>query len=167
MSEIKSIFKSVKDGFNSKKSMEISYRRQQLNQLYDLLNDNQPLLIEALMKDLRKPSFETVMAEIDYVRNEVLGMLFNLDKYTSPQHVGKSLPAIGDEAFVQSEPYGVVLILGTWNYPIQVPLSPLAGAIAAGNAAIIKPSEIAANTAICLQNLFEEYMDQVRITRPI
>jgi acyl-CoA reductase-like NAD-dependent aldehyde dehydrogenase len=72
------------------------------------------------------------MAEIDFVLNDIRGALYNIDDYCKPKSVSKSLVVIADNAFIHNEPYGLVLIIGAWNYPIQVTLSPLVGAIVAG-----------------------------------
>ena len=66
-----------------------------------------------------------------------------------------------DGAFIEPEPYGLVLVIGTWNYPVQITLGPLVGAIAAGNVAIVKPSEIAPATAELLARLVPAYLDNV------
>lgn len=118
--------------FANGRTQSLEYRREQLRKLYDFLNDNQKLIIDALKQDLRKPWFETIMVEIDFVLNEIRGTLQNIEQYVSRQSVSKSIPTLFDEAFVWKEPYGLVLIIGAWNYPIQIVLGPLVGAIAAG-----------------------------------
>lgn len=68
-----------------------------------------------------------------------------------------------DQVIIQKEPYGVVLVIGAWNYPIQLTLVPVLGAIAAGNCVVIKPSEVAEHSANLLKKLIPMYLDQVRI----
>jgi acyl-CoA reductase-like NAD-dependent aldehyde dehydrogenase len=119
--------------FATGRTKDITFRKNQLTALYRFLVDNESLIVSALNEDIRKPSFETRMAEIDFCLNDIRGQLFNIDEYAARKAVPKTLVTIADQPFIQSEPYGLVLIIGAWNYPIQVTLSPLIGAIAAGN----------------------------------
>lgn len=138
----------------------IEFRRKQLKQLYRLLDENEKQFVEALKMDLKKPRFESVMTEIDFVLNDIRSALNNLDKWTRPKFVAKCFVTLVDDNYIYYEPYGVVLVLGAWNYPIQLAFSPLVGAIAAGNACIVKPSEIAPATAALVQRLMPEYLDK-------
>ena len=122
----------LRQTFASGKTKNVEFRKNQLKALFNFLSENESLIVSALNEDLRKPSFETRMAEIDFVLNDIRGQLFKVDEYSAPQRVPKSLVTIADNAFIHSEPYGLVLIIGAWNYPIQVALSPLVGAISAG-----------------------------------
>lgn len=131
----------------------------QLQGLLSLINENEELFVESLAQDFKKPRFEAIMTDTDFVRNDVLGMIHNLSVYTRRNHVAKSLVTAFDQAFTTFEPYGVVLVIGTWNYPVQVLLSPLAGAIAAGNVVLLKPSELAPITASLIQRLLPKYLD--------
>lgn len=158
------IVDATRRAFRSGKTLDISFRRKQLKGIYQMIEENESLFIQALYQDLAKPRFEAKMIETDYVLNDVRGMLFNLDQYTRPRKVKKDLVLAFDDAFIHSEPYGVVFIIGTWNYPLMVCLSPLIGAIAAGNAAIIKPSEIAPHSASLMAKLLPLYVDKVSVT---
>ena len=86
-----------------------------------------------------------------------------LKEWMTPESVNNYL-LLKDRAFIVPEPYGVVLIMGAWNYPLTLTLQPLVGAIAAGNCAIIKPSEIAPYTASKIAELMPKYLDRVEIT---
>ncbi|CAG2160901.1 unnamed protein product [Oppiella nova] len=145
--------------FATGRTKDITFRKNQLTALYRFLVDNESLIVSALNEDIRKPSFETRMAEIDFCLNDIRGQLFNIDEYAARKAVPKTLVTIADQPFIQSEPYGLVLIIGAWNYPIQVTLSPLIGAIAAGNAAIVKPSELSPKTAELFRQLIPKYLD--------
>lgn len=124
--------KELRDQFATGRTRLLAYRKQQLEQLYHFLSDNEDAIIGALKKDLNKPWFETLIVEVDFVLNEIRSTLFNIDSYVRKQAVGKSIPTLFDDAFVHKEPYGLVLIIGAWNYPMQIILGPLVGAIAAG-----------------------------------
>lgn len=152
---------SLRKVFNSGKTLDINFRRKQLQGIKLMMEENESLFVQSLNCDLRKPKFEAIMIETDYILNDVRGMLFNLDSYVKPTPVSKNLALTFDDAFTTPEPYGLVLIIGTWNYPLIVCLSPLIGAIAAGNVAIIKPSEIAPATADLFAKLLPQYIDRV------
>ncbi|XP_022250571.1 aldehyde dehydrogenase, dimeric NADP-preferring-like isoform X2 [Limulus polyphemus] len=140
------------------KSLE--YRKQQLKALYRLCKDNEEVLVRAMKEDLNKPKFESVVCEIEFIRNDIRGMLINLEKWASPEYTSKHVVLMFDSTFIHREPFGLVLIIGAWNYPLQLTLSPLVGAIAAGNVAVIKPSELSPATARVLEDLLPLYLDQ-------
>ena len=147
--------------FRSGRTRNVDFRRKQLKNLFRMVEENEPLLVQALYKDLKKPSFEARMIETDYILNDIRGMLYNLDEYTAPRKVPTSLVTAFDDGFILNEPYGVVFIIGTWNYPLMVCLSPIIGAIAAGNSVILKPSEIAPYRAKLIAELISCYLDKV------
>ncbi|XP_015782605.1 aldehyde dehydrogenase, dimeric NADP-preferring-like [Tetranychus urticae] len=146
--------------FRSGRTKNVNYRRKQLEGIKRMVEENESLFVESLHKDLKKPKFEAIMIETDYILNNVREMLYNLNSYVKPTKVAKDLVLAFDDAFIQPEPYGLVLIIGTWNYPLIVCLSPLIGAIAAGNVAIVKPSEIAPNAADLFEKLLPQYVDK-------
>jgi len=117
-------------------------------------------MIEALAKDLRKSKQEAVLFEIQFLINETKDALFNLHKWTQPEKPGKSLANALDDVVIYNDPYGVVLIIGSWNYPLQLTLLPVSGAIAAGNCVIIKPSEGAIESSQLIAKLLPRYLDQ-------
>lgn len=168
---------NVRQEFSLGRTQSLSFRKEQLQRLYDFLDDNRDVITSAVKEDLNKPWFETAVVEIDFLLNEIRGTLHSLDDWAKPKKVGKSIPTLFDKAFVQKEPFGVVLIIGAWNYPMQLLLGPLIGAIAAGktiyfenslqlklfffvgNAAIIKPSEVAYASAKLISELLPKYLD--------
>ena len=101
------------------------------------------------------------MTELEFVKNDIKDQLMHLKENMKPQSVSKNLVVMMDNAFIHKEPFGLALIIGAWNYPIQLTLCPLVGAIAAGNCAIIKPSEISDSTATTLAELIPRYLDNV------
>lgn len=104
-------------------------------------------IIKALKIDLGKSEFESYLGEIDFVVHEIDIALANIYKWSKPKRVSSSLTFFPVKSSVISEPFGVVLIVGPWNYPFQLILAPLVGAIAAGNAVVVKPSEISTETS--------------------
>lgn len=129
---VSALIRKLRQEYGNGRTRSLDYRKEQLRRLYEFLSENQKLIIEALKQDLNKPWFETIMVEVDFVLNEIRGTLHNIEQYVQKKSVSKSIPTLFDDAFVWKEPYGLVLIIGAWNYPIQIVLGPLVGAIAAG-----------------------------------
>ncbi|CAJ1075632.1 aldehyde dehydrogenase family 3 member B1 [Xyrichtys novacula] len=136
------------------------FRRAQLNALMCMIKENEELILNALHKDLAKPKFEASLSEIDIVINDLHYTINNFSKWMKPEYAGKNLATRLDTCFVRREPLGVVLIIGPWNYPLQILLLPLVGAIAAGNCAVIKPSEVSAATESLIAELIPKYLSQ-------
>lgn len=151
---------TARRAFASGLTRDVFFRREQLKKLYKLLDENEKQFVDALRCDLKKPRFESIMTEVDFVLNDIRSALNNLDAWIKPKFVSKCFVTLVDDNYIKYEPYGVVLVLGAWNYPIQLAFSPLVGAIAAGNACIVKPSEIAPATASLIQKLFPLYLDK-------
>ncbi|XP_074035963.1 aldehyde dehydrogenase, dimeric NADP-preferring [Leptinotarsa decemlineata] len=150
---------AARDAFNSGVTKSYAFRLKQIKSLLKLVEENKEILTEAIIKDVRKPKFEAVIFEVNYVANDLRNIIFNLEEWMQPQKPDKPLTFIMDTVIIQPEPYGVALIIGAWNYPVQLCLAPLSGAIAAGNTVVLKPSEIAPNTAKVLAELLPKYLD--------
>ncbi|GAV08685.1 hypothetical protein RvY_18344-2 [Ramazzottius varieornatus] len=146
--------------FQSGKTRPYEFRKKQLEGLLKFLNENVDLLCDALWKDLHKPRQECIVTEIEITKNEILVALANLKKWMSPKPTEKSLATLADYPFIQHEPYGVVMIIGAWNYPVNLLLGPLVGAIGAGNCVLIKPSEVAENLERTIYEMLPNYIDQ-------
>ncbi|MEQ2183093.1 hypothetical protein GOODEAATRI_029094, partial [Goodea atripinnis] len=101
--------------------------------------------------------FETLGLE-----GEISLAIQKLKEWAAPRPVEKNLLTLSDTVYIQPEPLGVVLIIGAWNYPWAVTIQPLIGAIAAGNAAVVKPSEVCVHTAKVMEDLLPLYIDKVR-----
>ncbi|XP_032074251.1 aldehyde dehydrogenase family 3 member B1-like [Thamnophis elegans] len=136
-----------------------AYRVSQLEALCHFLDERQADIQHALCADLRKPCFETELTEVLPVRNELAYALNNLNHWMRDECVHKNLATLMDCAFIRKEPYGVVLIIGAYNYPIHLTLMPLVGAIAAGNCVVLKPSEVSSCTEALLAKALPCYMD--------
>ena len=138
----------------------LSFRRRQLALLEQALNRRETDLLEALYKDLGKPSGEAYASEIGFVLAGLRHARRHLRSWAAPTRVSVPpllWPARGQIVY---EPYGVALILGAWNYPVQLVLSPLVAAMAAGNCAAVKPSELAPHAAAVLASLLAETFDE-------
>lgn len=150
----------AREAFARNVTLSSQFRIDQLKKLRSCLVDHEEEFIEVLKSDFRKPRLESIITEIEFVKNDIQYQLDHLDGHMRPQYAKKGLANMFDDAFIKYDPYGVVLIFAAWNYPIQVLLCPLVGAIAAGNCALIKPSEVASNTERLLAKLLPNYLDQ-------
>jgi aldehyde dehydrogenase (NAD+) len=142
-----------------KKVRDYDWRMEQLHQLKKLIEENDAALCEAMWKDLHKSKFECTLSEQGVVLSEIEVTLQNLKKWMKPQRASTPLYSLPGSSRIVHEPFGLTLIIGAWNYPINLLLGPLVGAIAGGNSAFIKPSEIAANTAKVIGELVPQYLD--------
>ncbi|GCC16876.1 hypothetical protein chiPu_0020422 [Chiloscyllium punctatum] len=104
--------------------------------------------------------FAVEIFELAGILNEISLAITKLPEWTAPEHVPKSMMTLMDTVYIRREPLGVVLIIGAWNYPMALIVQPLIGAIAAGNAAVLKPSEVSENTAQLLGELLPQYLDK-------
>jgi acyl-CoA reductase-like NAD-dependent aldehyde dehydrogenase len=145
--------------FNKHQTKKLSFRIEQLKLLKQAILDNEAAITKALKADLNKPELESYATEIVSCLEEIKYALKHIRSWVKPKKVPTPLPYLPASSKVYSEPLGVVLIIGAWNYPLQLVISPLIGAIAAGNCAIIKPSEIAVNTSTLLAEIIPKYFD--------
>ncbi|KAK6584158.1 hypothetical protein PZA11_003888 [Diplocarpon coronariae] len=146
--------------FRAQKTKPISYRLVQLRKLYWGIVDYSDALVEACKLDLGKPVFETFISEIDWCKNDIMFVTKNLEKWMKDE----SAPDIALtntllNPRIRKEPLGTVLVIGAYNFPIQLSLGPLIGAIAAGCTGILKPSEVSPASAMVMKKIVEEYLD--------
>ncbi|XP_067143740.1 aldehyde dehydrogenase, dimeric NADP-preferring-like isoform X3 [Centruroides vittatus] len=154
------VLQTARKAFASGVTKPVKFRLQQLESLLKLCEENEEKLIEAVKRDLKKSKIEIRLTELEYLKNEIRGAIYNLTEWVKPQSTEKNLVLLMDDSFIHSEPFGVVLIIGPWNYPVQLSLVPLVGVISAGNCAVIKPSEISENAAEVLAELLPKYLHQ-------
>ncbi len=150
--------------FYTQTTKDISFRITQLQTLKKLIFENEAGINQSLIADFNKPIVETYTSEIAIIVKEINNTLKNIKKWSKPKLNAVSwqlLPGLGQ---IYSEPLGVVLIIGAWNYPFQLNILPLVGAIAAGNCAIIKPSEFASHTSHLIAELISKYFPSEYIT---
>ncbi len=145
--------------FNKHQTKKLPFRIEQLNLLKQAILDNETAIKKALNADLNKPELEAYVTEIGICLEEIKYTLKHLKTWAKPKKIGTPIPYLPASSKVYSEPLGVVLIIGAWNYPLQLIISPLIGAIAAGNCAVLKPSEIAGNTSNLLAKIIPKYFD--------
>ncbi|PSB57079.1 aldehyde dehydrogenase [Chamaesiphon polymorphus] len=143
--------------FRTEQTQAISFRLEQLAKLKQAIIDRQEAILQAAKADLGRPAFEAYF-EIATL-SEINLALKNLKTWVKPQRVKSPIDQFPASAWIQPDPLGVVLIIGPWNYPFQLMMSPLVGAIAAGNCALLKPSEHAPHTSRVVAELIAETFD--------
>jgi len=145
--------------FHGGRTRPLGWRLQQLSQLKAMLRDKERELVQALQADVGKPEFESFTAELAFTTGEIGLIQKNLAKWMKPQKAATPLAGQPGRSEIHKEPLGVVLIIGAWNYPIQLTLAPLLGALAAGNCAVVKPSEVSPHTSKALAQFLPQYLD--------
>ncbi|MDG2305681.1 MAG: aldehyde dehydrogenase family protein [Candidatus Binatia bacterium] len=155
--DIPPIVERMRATFDSGKTRPLAWRRGQLKGVLRFGKEQAERLAEALHADLGKPAMEAYAADIAQASNEAKLALKNLAKWTKPEAVGR-VPFLGRSVLMR-DPLGVVLIIAPWNYPVGLLLSPLVGAIAAGNTTVLKPSEVTAHTSAVLAEMLPKYLD--------
>jgi aldehyde dehydrogenase (NAD+) len=140
----------------SKGHMPVHVRKKKLELLRQAILKNETRINQALKSDLGKSEFETYATETGFIIDEIGHILKHIDGWAKPRKVKTPITLIPGKSRIYYEPYGVVLIISPWNYPFQLCLSPLLGAIAAGNKVVVKPSEFAAETSKVVSDLLKE-----------
>ena len=142
--------------FNSQKTKSVNYRKIYLEKLKEVIIKNENLLYEAIDKDFGKSKFDTFTTEISFVLKDIDYYLNNLNSLSKPKSVRTNLANQLGSSKIYPEPLGCTLVIGAWNYPYQLSLSPVVAAIAAGNTCILKPSEVAENSMKAMAKIINE-----------
>ena len=150
------VLNQLQDLVLSGKTRNEKWRRAQLNSLSNLLENHQQEILKALNQDLGKPATEAFF-EIIAVKQEIKLAQKNLSSWMKSRQINVPVSLKPAQALVQPDPLGCILIIGPWNYPFSLTLQPLVGALAAGNTAVLKPSEHAPNVSNLIKKLIEEY----------
>lgn len=159
-SEITQLVTKQKAYFQTGATKTSNFRIAQLKKLYNSIVENEEEIKRALKKDLNKSDFEAYLTEIGFTLKEISESIKNIEKWMKPKKVKTPITHFGTKGYIYREPYGVTLIISPWNYPFQLTMAPLIGAIIGGNTAIIKPSELTPNTSIIIQKIIKELFDQ-------
>lgn len=156
MGNLKKVFLDQKEFFKTGKTKNIDFRIDALKKLKKAIKENEEDFLIALNKDLGKSKFEGYATEIGIVYDEINIHLKNLRYWVRKKKVKSSIIYFPSKNYIYKEPYGVALIIGPFNYPFQLVIAPLIGAISAGNCAVIKPSESSLNTALLLEKVINK-----------
>lgn len=160
VSQVAATVSRLRHTFDSGKTRPIEWRLAQLREIERALHEHEADFTEALRKDLAKPSFESGMAEMGWAKAEAKYARKHLGNWMKPTRVRTPLMAQPGRSYIEPEPKGVVLIIAPWNYPLSMIMCPLVGAVAAGNCAVMKPSEITSHTSAALASILPRYLDQ-------
>ncbi|WP_374363945.1 aldehyde dehydrogenase [Cloacibacterium sp.] len=153
------ILQSQKTFFNSHKTKDLNFRKTQLKKLKNLIKKHENQLYEAIYKDFGKSEFETFGTEISFIYKDIDYYLKNLNSLAKPKKVKTNIVNQLGSSKIYREPLGNCLVIGAWNYPYQLTLTPVVAALAAGNTCIIKPSELPENTMKAMARLINENFD--------
>jgi acyl-CoA reductase-like NAD-dependent aldehyde dehydrogenase len=150
--------------FRAGRTRDVAFRKEQLRALRATLEGAEPRIFEALRADLGKPTLEAYSGETAIVRHELDHALRHLASWARPRRVPTLLAHLPGRSETRPEPYGVVGVMSPWNYPVQLSLAPLVGALAAGNCAILKLSPLAPATSSLLAELVARTFDPGLVT---
>lgn len=159
MELLRNILNFQRSFFQSGETLNITFRLNKLKALKHVLFEYEPRILDALKADLNKPNQEAFLGEFLGTVHELDTAINKLNKWRRGKQVGSPLLVFPSKAFVLPEPYGQVLIISPWNYPLDLCLSPLIGAIAAGNTVIIKPSEYTPHTSSLIREILSRVFD--------
>lgn len=154
------VVKDLRTAFNSDKTLSLEWRVAQLNAMRTLLSEGLAELQEGMMKDLHKSPFECIATEIGLVDSECAEAIKHLKEWTKPQYTNTSALNWPAGSYTLHDPLGVVLVMGAWNYPVQLTLAPVVGAIAGGNCVLIRPGSYAVHTSHAMCRLVNKYLDK-------
>jgi aldehyde dehydrogenase (NAD+) len=164
MKNIKSILDNQRTYFESGETRNIRFRLQQMKRLKSVIQKHESEVLSALKRDLNKSAFEGYATELGMVYDEIRYVMKHLDQWTRPKIVKTPLAQFPSISKIYAQPYGVVLIMAPWNYPFQLALEPLIGAIAAGNCVIIKPSKDSPDTSRMIETIIREAFPPFYVT---
>lgn len=169
MEDINLIFKNQKEFFESGKTINVDYRIKNLKKLNYIIKKNEDKILNELKKDLGKSNFEGYVTEVGILYDDINFHIKNVKKWSSEEKRKSPIVYYPSKSYIYKEPYGVTLIIGPFNYPFQLVIAPLIGAISAGNTAIIKPSENSRNIALLLEKLINENFPEgyLRVVNPL
>ncbi len=156
---IDQLLKQQKNYFRTQETKSLSFRKHQLKKLYSIIKSNQGRIVAALDADLGKSEFESYVTEVGFVLDSLKFTIRKLARWTKNRRVIMPIHQPFSKGYVKAEPYGSILIIGPFNYPFQLLIEPLIGAMAAGNTVVLKPSEYATNTEKLITDLIGKNYD--------
>jgi aldehyde dehydrogenase (NAD+) len=154
---------NMRNYFNSGATKSYAFRKEQLKKLKESILDHEQEIYDALYSDLKKSKEETWVTETGLVISELNTAIKHLHNWMEPESVSTNLLNLPSGSKILKEPLGVVLIIGPWNYPFQLLINPLIGAIAAGNCVVLKPSEFATATETVMKKIIESIFPKEHI----
>ena len=162
--EIHEIILSQREFFLTGKTRDINFRMEALKKLKAAILANEQSIINALENDLRKPIMESYTSELAMIINEINFAIKNLKRWIKPTKVKSTFLVFPAKSYIMTEPFGTALIISPWNYPFQLTLVPLVGAIAAGNCCVIKPSEYSKASGSIIKKIICDTFDSCYVS---
>ncbi|WLR60933.1 aldehyde dehydrogenase [Guptibacillus hwajinpoensis] len=156
MEVIEEIVKTQREYYYNGETKSYAFRKQKLETLRKVIKEYEPEVLKALKEDLHKSEWEAYTTEIGFLLEEIKFTLKHLKEWMSPERAKSPVTHLGSKSYVHREPYGVTLIIAPWNYPFQLQIAPLVGAIAAGNCAVLKPSELTPAVSAVIAKMIRE-----------
>ena len=157
--DVPAVVARLRATFATGRTRDVAWRKRQLQALEKLIVDNEPAIAAALEQDLGRKPFESWLADIASTAGEAADAAKNVGKWTKRKHRLLEFSQLPGRGWIQYEPYGTVLIIGAWNFPFALTLGPAVGAIAAGNAVVLKPSEVSPASSALMAELVPRYLD--------
>ena len=164
MNDVSGILKKQREFFNTDKTKDVDFRIQQLKALRMAIKKYENEILEALRLDLNKANFEGYATEVALVLEEINYAIKHVRSWARPKRAKTPIVHFLSSSYIASEPYGVVLVMSPWNYPFQLAMSPVVGAMAAGNTVFVKPSEYSFNTSEIIEKIVKEIFDEEYMT---
>ncbi|MET4427543.1 MULTISPECIES: aldehyde dehydrogenase family protein [unclassified Mycolicibacterium] len=158
--DIPGVVARVRKTFATGRTRDIEWRKQQLRALERLVTENESAIADALAQDLGRKPFEAWLADIASTAGEAADAAKNVGKWAKRKHRLLEKAQLPGRAWIEYEPFGTVLVIGAWNFPFALTLGPAIGAIAAGNAVVLKPSEVSPASSALMAELVPKYMDR-------
>lgn len=153
-------FSALKNSVHKLKDQPIKHRIDRLEKLRQWIHSHREAVHEAMYNDFRKASVEVDGIELFHVLNEIKVAINNLENWVKPRKIDAPLTMLGTRSFIQYEPRGVCLIISPWNYPFSLAVGPLVSSVAAGNCAILKPSELTPHVSALLSKMADEVFEK-------
>jgi aldehyde dehydrogenase (NAD+) len=158
--DIPATVRRLRETFASGRTRSLEWRKLQLLAMEKMMSDNEGAIMEALEKDLGRSPFEAWLADIASTAGEAKDAAKNVKKWMRRRYRLLEMSQLPGRGWVEHEPYGIVLVIGAWNFPFVLTLGPAIGAIAAGNAVVLKPSEICPASSALMAELVPKYLDK-------
>jgi len=161
---MKTLIQTQKALFNTNITKPVAFRTEQLRKFYQLLKAYEPKLTEAIKQDFQKPSFDSFLTEFAGLYVHLDSVLKKVKKLSKPISVRTNMVNAPGKSYIMPEPLGTILVISSWNYPVNLALGPVIDAMAAGNTVILKPSELAENTSRVLAEMINQNFDPAYLT---
>jgi len=150
------IIQKQRDYFNTHQTKDVTFRIEQLKKLKAVIKSQESALYEAIFHDFKKSEFDTFSTELSFIYHDIEEAIQKIPKWARRKRVATNLPNLPATSYIIAEPLGVCLVIGAWNYPYQLSLSPLIAAIASGNTVVLKPSEIPSATSAAMAKIIHD-----------